>query len=129
MLGNFSCFWRLLTFFLNQILQKILSGALSECQMVLIQIRMDILSVLIWVQTVCKGYQQMTKIAASKEELIFLTIFHFQSTRLCPAFGLAPLSHLIFSLETFTFCHDYRPPNKSVYLKIIFLIPQPKHML
>ena len=32
-----------------------------------IQIGTDILSVLICVQTVCKGYQQMTKVAASKE--------------------------------------------------------------
>ena len=31
---------------------KILSGALSECQTVWIQIRTDILSVLIWVETV-----------------------------------------------------------------------------
>ena len=29
--------------------------------------RTYVLSVLIWVQTVCKGYQQMTKVAASKE--------------------------------------------------------------
>ena len=34
------------------------SVTLSECQTVWIQIRTDILSVLIWVQTVCKGYQQ-----------------------------------------------------------------------
>ena len=27
----------------------------------------DILSVMIWVQTVCKGYQQTTKFAASKK--------------------------------------------------------------
>ena len=30
-------------------------------------IRTDILSVLIWVQTVCNGYQQTTKVATSKE--------------------------------------------------------------
>ena len=30
--------------------------------MVCIQIRTDFLSILIWVQTVCKGYQQMTKV-------------------------------------------------------------------
>ena len=40
-------------------------GTLSECQTVWIQIRTDILSGLIWVQTVCKGYQQMTKVAIS----------------------------------------------------------------
>ena len=42
------------------------SGTPSERQTVWIQIRTDILSVLIWVQTVCKGYQQMTIVAASK---------------------------------------------------------------
>ena len=40
-----------------QRLSDILSGTLSECQTLWIQIRTDILSVLIWVQTVCKGYQ------------------------------------------------------------------------
>ena len=45
MLSNFLSFWcRLLTYFQNQLFQKILSGALSECQTVLIQIRTDILS-------------------------------------------------------------------------------------
>ena len=45
-------------------------GTLSECQTVWIQIRTDILLVLIWVQTVCKGYQQTTwKVAASKERV------------------------------------------------------------
>ena len=34
-----------------------------------IQIRTDVLSVLIWIQTVCKGYQQKTKVAASKERV------------------------------------------------------------
>ena len=35
----------------------------SECQTIWIQIRPDILSGLIWVQTVCKGYQQTTTVA------------------------------------------------------------------
>ena len=42
-LDNISCFC----------CQKNISQTLSECQTVWIQIRMDILSVLIWVQTVC----------------------------------------------------------------------------
>ena len=46
-----------------------LSGTLSECQMVWIQIRTNTLLVLIWPQTVCKGYQQTTKVAASKERV------------------------------------------------------------
>ena len=39
---------------------KILSELPSECQTDWIQIRSDVLSGLIWVQTVCKGYQQTT---------------------------------------------------------------------
>ena len=52
--------------FQTQPFQKILSGIQSEFQTVWIQIRTDILSVLIWVQTVCKGCQQTTKVAAGK---------------------------------------------------------------
>ena len=37
--------------------------------MVWTHIRTDILSVLIWVQTVSKDYQQITKVAASKEKV------------------------------------------------------------
>ena len=60
MLGNFSCLCcRLLTFFKV----NFLSGTLSECQTVWIQIRTNIMSVLIWIQTVCKVNQQTTKFA------------------------------------------------------------------
>ena len=47
-------------FFQNKIFPKILSGIPSECQTDWIQIRPDILSGLIRVQTVCKNYQQTT---------------------------------------------------------------------
>ena len=46
-------------FFQNQLLRKFLSKIRSEWQTVWIQIRPGILSGLIWVQTVCKGDQQM----------------------------------------------------------------------
>ena len=36
--------------------RKVLSGTPPECQTVWIQIRPNILSGLVWVQTVCKGY-------------------------------------------------------------------------
>ena len=49
-------------FFQNQLFRKILSGIPSECQAVLNQIKPDVLSGLIWVQTVFKGYQQMTPV-------------------------------------------------------------------
>ena len=47
-------------FFQNQLFRKITSGIPSECQTDWIQIRPDIMSGLIWVQTVCKSYQQTT---------------------------------------------------------------------
>ena len=53
-------FCRLLIFFKINFFRKILSGISSECQTVWIKIRPNILSGLVSVQTVCKGYQQMT---------------------------------------------------------------------
>ena len=58
-------------FFQNKLFRKILSGIPSECQTVWIQIRPNILSGLIWVQTVCKDYQQMTQ--RGKELISLLT--------------------------------------------------------
>ena len=48
-------------YFQNKLFQN-LSGTLLECQTVWIQIRTDVLSVLILVQTVFQGYQKMTKL-------------------------------------------------------------------
>ena len=56
--GKFSCFLSSADFFENQLFQKFLSGIPPECQIVWIQIRPNILSGLILVQTVCKSYQQ-----------------------------------------------------------------------
>ena len=56
-------------FFLNKLFQTNLSGIPSECQTVWIKIRPDILPGLTWVQTVCKGYQQTTKVATSRERV------------------------------------------------------------
>ena len=68
MLGNFACFFVVCGFFFKINFFKInLAGIPSECQTVWIKIRPDILSRLIWIQTVCKGYQQMTKVATSGE--------------------------------------------------------------
>ena len=61
-------------FFQNKLILRILSGTLSESQIVWIQIRTDILSVLIWVQNVCKGYQQMTKFAGSMQRVKFTVV-------------------------------------------------------
>ena len=49
--------------------KKILPGTLSECQTDWNQIRTDTLSVLIWLQTVCKGYQVTTKVPASRQRV------------------------------------------------------------
>ena len=58
LLGNFACFFVVCQYFQNHIFRKILSGIPSECQTGWIQIRPDIMSGLIWVQTVYKGYPQ-----------------------------------------------------------------------
>ena len=34
-----------------------------------------LMSVLIWVQTVCKGYQQITKVVASKDYFIYMYMY------------------------------------------------------
>ena len=69
MLGNFACFFVVCGLFFKLTFQKNLSGIQSECQTIWIQIRHNVLSGLIWVQTVCKGYQQMTKVATSGERV------------------------------------------------------------
>ena len=49
---------------------KNLSGILSECQIVWIQILLG----LIWVQTICNGYQLTTKVAGGGERVKKLTL-------------------------------------------------------
>ena len=48
---------------------KYSSGKLSELQTVWFQIRVNVMSVLILIQTVCKDYQKMTKDVDSKERV------------------------------------------------------------
>ena len=77
-LGKFPHFLCRLLIFQNQLFRKILSGIRAECQTVWIQIRPNVLSGLIWVQTVCKSYQQTT--LGDKESICFnilVLIAHF----------------------------------------------------
>ena len=57
MLGIFVIYW----LFQNLLLWKTVPGISVECQTVLSRVKPDILSYQIWVQIVCKGYQQPTK--------------------------------------------------------------------
>ena len=52
--------------------QKNLSGTQVERQTVWDQIKTDNMLVLIWAQTVCKGYQQTTKVLAAMKELMHM---------------------------------------------------------
>ena len=65
--GKFFLLFVVCIFFQNQPFRKILSGihVPSVCRADLIQTRPDVLSDLIWVQTVCKGYQQ-TKLVGNE---------------------------------------------------------------
>ena len=62
----FCCLW---IFFLIFSKKKKISGIPSKYQTFWLQIRPDILLGLIWVQTVCKGNQQTTKVATSGERV------------------------------------------------------------
>ena len=96
MLTNFSCFCcHLLTSKLT--FEKKNSGTLSDCHMVRIQIRPDILWVLIWVLTLSKGYQQTTKVTASRHRVDQYPVVVF-----CPEIVVC-LLHL---LHTFIFTPD-----------------------
>ena len=68
-------------FFQNQLFWKNLSGIPSECQTVWIQIRPDILSVLVWVQIVCKGFQQT--ILGGKDLIEISTIVGSKTLFIC----------------------------------------------
>ena len=70
-LGHFSqFFFRLLIFFKIDFYKKMISRIPSECQTFWIQIRPNVMSGLIWVQTVCKNYQQTTLV--DKELTLFI---------------------------------------------------------
>ena len=57
-------FWRLLDFFKKSFFSKKFFQEHNQCQMNWIQTSWDIMLVLIWVKTVCKGCQQTTKVVA-----------------------------------------------------------------
>ena len=67
MLGSFHLIMLSADIFQHHFFQNILSGITSEYQPAWIHIRPNILSGLIWVQSVRKGYQQMTQLAASRQ--------------------------------------------------------------
>ena len=64
-------------------------------------VKANILLVLIWVQTVCKGYQQMTKVAACSKykERIIICYFWLFHQLICWRHFRQPKQH--FSMETF----------------------------
>ena len=70
-------FCRLLIFFKINFFEKVFQKITSECQTVWIQIRPDIMSGLIWIQTVCIGYQQ-TELVPRKNSTsgITFTLFY-----------------------------------------------------
>ena len=73
LLGNFSCFFVICEF--CQLFRTILSGI--SCVQQFVQIRPDILSVLIRVQTVCKDNQQTTLVDKKLKVKVWVTRFFF----------------------------------------------------
>ena len=107
-------------FFKINFFQKILSGTLSECQTVWIQIRTNILLVLIWVQNVCKGYQLLyafvvvccffSKLTFSKNSFRTFRVSNSLDTGLdlCPNClrRLSADDEFAASRPTLSLCHD-----------------------
>ena len=91
-------FCRLLIFFFKiNFLEKIPSGIAPECQTVWIQIRPDILLCLIWVQTVCKCYQQTTLVSKDLMLILFLMVQNFAKlNNICTHIGMRT-QNLLFS--------------------------------
>ena len=75
-------FCHLLIFFKINFFRKIISEILSECQTDWTQIRPDIISGLIWVQTVCKRYQQMILGDKELKYNIYIIIENVQSKKM-----------------------------------------------
>ena len=82
-------------FLLKSAFQNILSGTLSEFQTVWIQIRTDVKSVLIWVQTVYQGYQQTV-------DYVFVYYIHLLVTRLVVICNYG-VSHFFYENEKQSF--------------------------
>ena len=112
MQGNFACFlvvcgfiFKIIFFFFFFFFFKKLSGIPSEYQTVWIQIRPDILSGLIWVQTVCKSNQQTTKVATSGERVKLLISREkkncFLSSFSTDRSKVVPLLHSLFMCRWF----------------------------
>ena len=113
MLGNFLCFCcHLLTFFISKLtFSKILSGTLSECQPVWIQIRTNVLFAMV--------HQQTTKVATIKESVPVIY-------NLTPPPQLPPLCHLWRcrdEWENYLFCFPAMP-GKCGASTIMSTIPQ-----
>ena len=69
MLDNFACFFVVCRFKKKKKIKKKIFQEYHQYQTVWVQIRPDVLLGLIWVQTVCKSYQQSIKVAISRERV------------------------------------------------------------
>ena len=97
----------------------ILSRTLWEFQTVGFQIRNDILSVLMWVLTVCKGYRQTTRVIASRKRvnpLYAWASFH----RLVP-FEFKCLAKNVFITKAIT-CKIVSGPAVNPLARIFLLV-------
>ena len=118
MLGNSSCFCcRLLIFiskstFSKKFFQYIVT--LPECQTVWIQIRTDVLSVLIWVQTVCKGSQPTTNSPHARKVHFHVAILLESIYFYCKfLIALRYNDQELFTLRCSPACHIFGVWNKS----------------
>ena len=75
------------------------------------------MSVLIWVQTVCKGYQQVTKVAASKERVNSISMFFMASiTTTCIMLYLMTDLHYCWCYYPISLCMIWQKPSEWLSL-------------
>ena len=138
-LGKCFIFFVVCCFFQSQLFLKILSGIPTECQTVWIQIRPDILSGQIWVQTVCKSYQQTTLgvkecrdvVYSSKNIQTHINSQEFNPSVLCTKGNRSvcaralPVCDNVFSLLVFFLgslnCKQYESRSDLIILIVFFL--------
>ena len=85
----------------------------SECRTVRIQIRPDMLSGLIWVQTVCKSYQQMSLVGEELTIHLYFTMLLFLCIVNWHVFWLSFCTVLYLSHISSVFTFLCRAPDKN----------------
>ena len=99
-------------FFFKINFSKKISGIPSECQN---SLDLDQRAGLIWVQVVCKGYQQMTKVATSRERINLSLTFLSEFGAACKW----ATTYLVFFVVNYVHFHKINDVCTSVSINFV----------